>query len=177
MMKIVYSVIVLVLLGLAGSVCAQNREPAPQLLTSSMFKSYPNLEAQAREFCEAYIRKDYQRMTELTHPKMLECTGGKEKLLSELRRGEELWQTYGIEYLSWTPADATQVISDSGSLYAIVPTIVSRRVRGKLSPSDACLIGISSDAGHRWTFVPTSCVNLSSMFPNVAPRLKVCPER
>jgi hypothetical protein len=177
MMKIVYSVIVLVLLGPAGAVRAQNQEPAPQLLTPSIFKSYPNLEAQAREFCEAYIRKDYQTMLELTHPKMLECAGGKEKLLSELVRGEELWQSYGIEYLSWTPADSTQVISDSGSLYAIVPTTVNRRVRGELSATDACLIGISSDEGQHWTFLPTSCVNLSSMFPNVAPRLRICPER
>jgi hypothetical protein len=174
-MKIVYSVIVLVLLGPAGSVCAQNQLLAHQLLTPSIFKSYPNLEAQAREFCEAYVRKDYQRMIELTHPKMLECAGGKERLLSELGRGEELWQAYGIEYLSWTPADATQVISDSGSLYAIVPTIVNRRVRGEPSAFDVCLIGISSDEGQHWTFVPTSCVNLSSMFPNVAPRLRVCP--
>ncbi len=177
MIKIVYSVILLVFLSPAGSVCAQNQEPAPQLLTPSIFKNYPSLEAQAREFCEAYVRKDYQRMIELTHPKMLECAGGKEKLLSELGRGEKLWQAYGIEYLSWTPADATQVISDSGSLYAIVPTIVSMTVREKPSAFGACLISISSDQGRHWTFVPTSCVNLSAMFPNVAPRLRVCPER
>jgi hypothetical protein len=43
-----------------------------------MFSSYPNLEVQAKDIGDALVRKDFQRFTALTYPKLIEMAGERE---------------------------------------------------------------------------------------------------
>jgi hypothetical protein len=182
-MKVMYSVVAVIFLSPVGLVCGQEQKPqappapATQVSVASMFASYPNLEAQAKEFGDAYVRKDNQRLMELTYPKMFEVAGGEEHLMSEVVKGESQLRAEGLQVLSWTPTDVTQLLSDAGSLYAVLPMTMRMKVRDELFDSYHCLIGISNDQGQHWTFVPARCVKLRDMFPQVADKLVLCPEK
>jgi hypothetical protein len=176
-MRVVYSVIALVFLG-SGFVCGQNqstRMPATQ--SSSIFSTYPNLEAQASEYGDAFVRKDYQRLVELTYPKYIENAGGKQSLITVAAGTGRGLEADGVRVLSWMPTEVSQLVDESGSLYAVVPMTRKMKARTVLLESYDCLIGISIDQGEHWTFVSSSCVNLKDAFPEVAERLILCPEK
>jgi hypothetical protein len=180
-MKVRYSVVALIFLSPVGLVCGQQREPqapppATQVSAASIFANYPNLQAQAKEFGDAFVRKDFERLTELTYPKSIEIGGGKESLISEVTGTARQLQAEGIEMLSWTPTDVTQLLRDSGSLYAVVPMTARIKVHEDLFDWYLCQVGISSDQGQHWTFVPARS-RLRDMFPQVVDKLNLCPER
>lgn len=181
-MKTIYSVVALIFLSPVGLVCGQQREPqappagATQVSVASKFASYPNLEAQAKAFGDAFVRQDNERLVELTHPKLIESAGGKENLINVVLGTEIQLQTHGVQMLSWGPNDATQILEDSGSLYAVIPMTARIKVKEELFDWYLCLVGISSDQGQHWTFVPPKC-GLRHLFPEVVDKLNLCSER
>lgn len=176
-MKILYSVMALVFLG-SGFVCGQNQSSlAPSIQSSSIFANYPNLEAQAREYGDAFVRKDNQRLVELTCPKYIEIAGGKQNVISMATGTERQMEAEGVRVLSWVPTEASQLVGDSGSLYAVVPMTMRMKARAVVFDSHECLIGVSIDQGEHWTFVSSGCVSLKDAFPQVAERLVLCPEK
>src|SRR4051812_22402854 len=110
-MKIVYSIAALVLLITAGARSQElnSRAPAELSKSPSVFTSYPNLETQAKEFGDAYVRNDNDRFLELSYPKWIEKVG-KQKLLAEIVQGEKELQTDGVEIVSWIPRDTGEVV-------------------------------------------------------------------
>jgi hypothetical protein len=178
-MMVIHSVVALIFLSPVGLVCGQQPEPqtpAAQVSAAPMFASYPNLEAQAKAFGDAFVRKDNERLMELTYPKLIEIVGGKENLINEVTWTEKQLQVDGVQMLSWRPTDVTQVLKDSGALYAVVPMTARIKVREELFDWYLCLVGISSDQGQHWTFVPAKC-GLRDIFPQVVDKLNLCPER
>jgi hypothetical protein len=172
-MKIVYSILAIVLLSTAGARSQElnSRAPAELSKSPSAFTSYPNLETQAKEFADAYVRNDNDKFLELSYPKWIEKVG-KQKLLAEMLQGEKELQTDGVEVVSWTPRDASEVLSDSGTLYAVVPTTMRMKKGEDIGEQKAFLVAVSSDEGCHWTFVSRNCIDLDEMFPQVANKLK-----
>lgn len=139
---------------------------------TSIFETYPNLKTQVTDYCEAFVRKEFERHVELTWPKY-GAGRGKEWLLTEIAKSAREIEGYGAAYVSWTPQEATQVIDESGVLYAVVPTVL--KMKGT-DPADTtvCLIAISADRGENWTFISSNCVCPTREFPQVADRLILC---
>ncbi len=171
-MRIVHSIIALVLLSSFVLVRGQQDSPQASQATPapSVFTIYPGLVVEVKEYCDAYLRKDNARLIELTYPKMIEKVG-KENLMIEATRGEDQMQADGLQVLSWTPAEAIQLVRHSGSLYSVVPTKVRMKQREVTWAWDLSLIAISNDQGQNWTFVSADCVNVCEMFPQVANEL------
>ena len=169
-MKIVYSWFALIFFSSWCLVCGQDGNSAPSLRAS-----YPSLELQATEYGAAFVQKDFERFVELTYQKYVESTGGKQKLIYVVKGTSQQFEADGVQLISWKPIDVTQILNESGSLYAVVPmTMQMNRGKQALELND-CLIGVSVDGGKQWTFVSSDCVKLNQMFPEVAEKLVLCP--
>lgn len=142
-----------------------------------MFSSYPKLEAQAKEISDAFVRKDFQRFTRLTHPKLVRIAGGKAKFIKALAEEMKQQEAQGLRILSSTPTDVIQFLVLSGSLYAVMPTTLRMNMRGDLFESYGCMIGISSDNGGHWTFIDPGPRGLKAILPSVADKLSLCPAK
>jgi hypothetical protein len=162
-MKVAFLILSSLFLFEPGSVSAQlltTGEPA------SIFATYPHLEAQAKEYVGSFVRKDFARFLELTWPAYV-ARHGRQMLLTEVAQTANDLETYGA-LLAWTPNPATQLIEESGSLYAVVPTVMKVRASDQVVEMPVCLIAISTDRGVHWTFVSSTCVKVKDAFPQVA---------
>ena len=181
-MRIVQSFLALIFLSPLLLVYGQENKPsaAPSPKTvvtvDSMFSSYPELEAQAKEIGDAFVRKDYDRFVELTYPEVVRLAGGKEAFLKQVTEGMKGQEDQGLKVLSTTPNEVTQFLTVSGSLYAVITTIMRLDVRGASFEGYGCLIGISRDRGKHWTFVGTGS-SMKDLLPQVADKLTLCPEK
>ena len=174
-MKMAFSFLALLLLCQVAFSCSPEEKQATTSGGSSIFAICPNLETQVRDYGNAYVRKDFARLLELTNPKYVEMSGGRERLINDMTQGEIEWEKLGVRAISWTPTEATQLLKESGTLYAVVPTSLKLTLREKISDSCICLIGVSIDQGEHWTFVSSSCVKIADAFPDVAEKLVICP--
>ena len=181
-MRNICSVLALGFLGPFVLVCGQQQslqKPSPriEITVASMFSSYPNLEVQAKDIGDALVRKDFQRFTALTYPKLIEMASGKEKFMKAVAEETNQEEAQGLQMLSSIPTDVTQFLKVSGSLYAVMPTTLRMKMRGDLFESYGCLIGISSDQGEHWTFVDPGSGGLKDLLPSVADKLSLCPAK
>jgi hypothetical protein len=159
----------------SGFVDAQTQPTATGNRTS-IFETYPNLKSQVTDYCEAFVVKDFERLVELTWPKYV-AGHGKEWLLTEVAKTAREIEDHGGTMVSWTPGEATQVIDESGLLYAVVPTVWKMRAGDQTADTPICLIAISADRGENWTFISSTCVNPKRAFPQVAEKLILCEEK
>ena len=95
--------------------------------------------------------------------------------MSEVIRAQIVLEEHGARVISWTPTEATQLLKESGTLYAVLPTSLKITLRERISDSCICLIGVSVDQGEHWTFVSSNCVKLCDALPEVAEKLVICP--
>jgi hypothetical protein len=179
-MKIFQSFLALIFLSPLLLVYGQENKPAPSPKTvvtvGSMFSSYPELEAQAKEIGEVFVRKDYDRFAELTYPEVVRLAGGKEAFLKQVTEEMKGQEDQGLRVLSSVPTEVTQFLNVSGSLYAVIPTVMRLNMRGQLFEGYGCLVAISGDRGKHWTFIGTGS-SLKDLLPQVADKLILCPEK
>jgi len=149
---------------------AQNQTPA-------MATAYPNLTAQAKEYGDAFVRHDIETLVDLSNPKYVENIGGKHYLIRIASGTRTQFEKDGIELLSWEPIGVTQLLEESGSLYAVVPMAMKTKERGHVVENYDCLIALSVDRGDHWTFVSSTCVKLKDAFPEIAEKIILCPEK
>jgi len=83
---------------LLTSACGQ-KEPqkTPAVATqtpAATTENYPSLVAQAQEVNDAFRRRDFGRMVDLTYPKVIEAAGGRDKMIASLMRAEKIINNY-----------------------------------------------------------------------------------
>ena len=142
--------------------------------------NYPTLEVQAKEVKEAFLRKDYAGYTNLTYARSVEASGGKERYAKKLEQDLKEAEAKGLRYLSFTLDAPAQIIRDSGNLYAVLPNHMTVKDSEGTYRTYDCMIGVSSDDGHNWTFVDVGAFGkngLSIVLGDVASKLDLPPEK
>jgi len=142
-------------------------------------ENYPRLTAQAKELETALASKDYAKVIDLTHPKVIEIGGGREKLLAEMTNEMKSMEAEGVELLSSTSATPSQLIRDASGIYAVVPVTTRIKAKDGVFQTEGSLIGVSTDGGLNWTFVDATGkdqTELKKILPNLD-QLNVPPER
>ena len=136
------------------------------------------LHAQAEESSRAFMEGNYERLADLTHPKVVELMGGREKMAEFVRKSMADMKTQGFETLSYTPAtEPTQVLREGRKLYAILPAKLRMRTPGGVVyVSESFIIALSGDDGKNWKFVSgatADAAKLKLLMPEVADKLKL----
>jgi hypothetical protein len=162
-----------------------NSAPPPQSQVASpspsaTAESYPRLAVQASELNDALLRKDYDRFLDLTHPKVIELGGGREKMRATLKTQLEQTEAEGVKVLASSIGSPTQVIDNSGSIYAVMSNTLKVKAQSGTFQTESTLVGVSADRGVNWTFVDAGREGddeLKKVLPEVADKIKLLPAK
>ena len=77
----------------------------------------------AKENSTAFTTANYDRLVDLTYPKVVELLGGREKMIELLRRGAEDMKSHGSSILGADIAEPKEVITAGDKRFAIVPKL------------------------------------------------------
>ena len=163
--------------------CVRAPQPQTQSITPSSSatpENYPTLTARTKEITDAYTDKDYQKVLELTFPKVIETGGGRDKMMATMQKEIKGMETEGVVMLSTTPGSPTNFVHDAGSIYAVVPITVKMKAQNGVYQTEGTLIGISSDGGVNWTFIDAAGEDdkdLTVLSRNVLSKLKLPAEK
>src|SRR5467141_2725031 len=143
------------LLLLSLTIACSKKEPPkkPVVATQSpaaTVENYPTLVAQAQEVNDAFRRRDFGRMVDLTYPKVIEAAGGRDKMIASLAKGMKEMEVEGVTVLSSTAEAPTQIVHVSEWIYAVVPTTLRVKAKEGIFQTESSMIGISSDKGANW---------------------------
>ena len=169
----------LLVLTLASCKSAPPRQAQALPSPPSAVQNYPNLTAQTKQLEDAFSRKDYAKVIDLTYPKMVEYAGGREKMLAETTNEIQSMEMEGVHILSSTYAPPTQFVSDSTGIYAVIPVVSKVKATDGIFQTEGSLIAVSTDGGQNWTFLDASGkdqTELKKVLPNLE-RFNLPPEK
>src|SRR6478735_4671411 len=72
--------------GIGSQSPATGQTPIPAPTPAPSVENYPALVAQAQEVNDAFRRRDFARMVDRTYPKVVEASGGRDRMLSSFTR-------------------------------------------------------------------------------------------
>jgi len=156
------------------------QSPAATQSPPATVENYPALLAQAQEVNDAFRRRDFARMTDLTYPKVIEAAGGRDKMVAALTKGMKEMEAEGVVVLSSTAGAPTQVIQVSGSIYAVVPTTLKVKAQDGIFQTESSMIGISANDGANWVFIDAGGKDrseLKKLLPDAADKLNLPAEK
>lgn len=113
----------------------------------------------AQDIMSAYTGGQYARFADLTHRKLLELAGGREKIISKMKADNEKMQATGWAYGATTVGDPKQFAWMEKELVAIIPYSIEYVSPNRKKKDESYLIGVSSDRGKSWTFVEGRRIN------------------
>jgi hypothetical protein len=144
---------------------AQNATADPQM---------ERIRQAAQENSTALTKGNYDRLVDLTFPKVVELIGGRKKMIELLRSGTEDMKAHGSELLGAEVAEPKEVITSGKRRFAIVPVTVRVKVPEGTLRSQGFLLAISMDEGKTWTFIDGAGLtkeNLAQLIPDVPSQL------
>jgi hypothetical protein len=177
---VLFAVIAQLAISIGCNSAPQTQTQVASPTPSATAESYPRLASQAKELTDALLRKDLDRFLDLTHPKVLQLGGGRENMRATMKKELEQTEAEGVVVLSSSIGTPTQVIHDSGSIYAVMPNTLKVKAQAGTFQTESTLIGVSADNGANWTFVDASGKDdgeLKKVLPDVADKLSVPPAK
>lgn len=130
----------------------------------------------AEENSAALAAGNYERVVDLTYPKVVELVGGREKMLELLRRGTEDMKSRGAAILGADISEPKDVATSGTMRFAIVPMNAKVKVPEGILRSKSFLLAVSSDEGKTWTFIDGGGLTqekLAQLFPDFPSELSL----
>lgn len=149
----------------------------PALAPAEEMAAVVKREAQA--CTKALLASDYEGIVRYTHPRIVAGMGGKEEMISLIKRGVAEMKTEGIVIEKATVGSAEDPKPVGDWLISLVSQqIVMRVPQGRLT-QDAAVLGISENLGQTWVFVdlgPQTKSTFETLFPELVGKFPF-PER
>jgi type II secretion system protein G len=132
---------------------------------------------QAQAMIDAYLAEDYEKLVDLTYPKLVEMLGGREKMITWLKSFAEQAESKGVKLHSMKLTGPAKIAQTSQEIVAVVPTVMEleAKIPGRFK-QPSFLIGVSSDDGKTWTFLEGLRVDaerLKKLLPEFPKELKL----
>lgn len=159
-----------------------NSQPGTANQTAAASQSAPenssspaaNAKRQADQIADLFISGDYDKFYDLTHPKLIDLAGGKDKLIESTQKAFAEMKSEGYEFVSMTVETPTQIVTDKDQTYAVLPTTVKMKVPQGEGEQSGFLLGISADNGQNWKFINgVSKDQLKVLFPEAVDKLQL----
>ena len=139
-----------------------------------------NLKAKAMRMVESLLQADYQTFIKYNHPKVVQLSGGEEKMIEVLKNELQKLKDQGITFKSISIGLTPQIVKAGDEIHTLVSQQLIMTVPGGTVTADSYLLAISADGGTNWTFVDTTPLGneetLKSMFPKYNMELKIPPK-
>jgi hypothetical protein len=107
----------------------------------------------AEQVKKSVMDGDYAKMADLTHPKIIEVMGGKDKMVAATKAVMDQMKAQQIEIKSYTIDKPGAPVVDDKAAYVILPTKMEMAAPKTKVVSESYLLGTSTDGGKTWTFV------------------------
>jgi hypothetical protein len=135
------------------------------------------LKSQANEISQTLENGNYDKLADLTHPKVLEMSGGREKMIAASKEVMDVTKKQGIEIVSTEVGEPNDFVPVGKELFSTVPfTAVLKMPNGKVK-QESMVVAISGDNGANWKFVNgINQEKFQEMFPDAAGKIQI-PEQ
>src|SRR5262249_13009538 len=134
--------------------------------------------SKVQELNDALLKGDYARIADLTHAKVIESTGGRDKMIEQMKTIMKQLKDKGVEVVGVKLEPVADPVKGSDGLYIVAPFELEMKVPDGKMRSKTFVIGVSPDQGKNWTFVngDLDIKQVKQMLPNLPAELKL-PER
>lgn len=132
----------------------------------------------AMRWAKGVITGEFETAADLTHPKIIEILGGREKMLQTMADARKQMTEKGINFVE-TKAEAPSTVTPSASaLYCVIPMTNVIEFPQSTMKSRTFLVGHSDNDGKSWTFIDSSlgAAKIRELFPDLPKDLKL-PDR
>jgi hypothetical protein len=136
------------------------------------------VKGKVEEINNSLINEEFGKVVDLTHPKIVEQMGGRQKMIAVLEVGSKEMKSKGFQPCSIkvdTPSDPVKAGLDQ---YVVVPFLTEIKVPGGRLLQKASVVGVSGDRGKTWVFVNGDLgrKKIKEVLPNLPEQLKI-PEK
>lgn len=125
------------------------------------------------------MAKNYPEYIKYVHPKIVAMMGGKQKMVTVLKKTMKDMEEKGISFIEMNCGEPSPVISTKATLQCVVPQHIQLKTEGGKLLTTGYLIAISSNNGKTWHFIDSSSKTLEELketFPDLSSQI-VIPER
>lgn len=134
--------------------------------------------AQAEKAQTAVMKGDAETLIDLTHPKLVEQLGGRDKAITATRSGVKMYKDKGLEIKAAKVGDPSDPVQGGKELYIVVPTTTEMTTPQGKAVSQGYMVGVSADGGKMWRFVhgALDAEKVRKLLPDIPEKL-VLPKR
>ena len=118
---------------------------------------------------KALLNDDYETLIKFTYPKVIELVGGRDKMISLIKKGKIEMGQQGISFDKVIIGKPSKTVIAGDEIHCLVPQTVYMKVpKGKLK-SETQLLAVSRDNGSNWFFIDAVSLNkdnIKRVLPN-----------
>ena len=117
------------------------------------------IKEQAESTAKALLNDDYETIIKFTYPKVIELVGGRDKMISLIKKGKVEMGQQGITFDKVTIGKPSKTVIAGDEIHCLVPQTVYMKVPNGKMKSETQLIAVTRDKGTNWYFI--DAVNLN----------------
>lgn len=163
--------VVLNILLLGASVFAQQAG-----VTSAKTPEAAAIKAAAEISSRAFMSGDLAKLLDLTHPKLIELGGGREKMLAAIEEQLTEMRDEGIKIVSHTVGEPEPSVRAGSKLVAIVPVELRMESSEDIIGQKSFWLAVSEDEGKTWKFLSGGSLSediLKLLLPEAVGKIKL----
>jgi hypothetical protein len=126
---------------------------------------------QAQAAVHAFLRRDFKTFTSLTHPRVVQMLGGRERMTEVIIQGLDEMDKEGFAFLDQTVDPALKIVRVGRGLQCLLPVTLKMRAPGGTMTSRSSMLGFSEDDGLTWRFVDAGNEVARSQLKQIFPEL------
>lgn len=129
----------------------------------------------ANEYAAAFAKRDFDKVIDLTLPKIVDMGGGKELMVKDLHDERLQVVKNGMDYISASVGAPGEIFTANGDQQLVIP--VTYKIVSNLSELDleAKLLAVSKDDGKSWYFLDVAKYDkesLKSFYTNLSEEIQ-----
>jgi uncharacterized protein (TIGR03067 family) len=132
-----------------------------------------SVKAKAEEVNNALMRHDFGKVVDMSHPKVIEMGGGRDKTISMMEARSQDMKSRGVVIRSATVGEPSDPVKSGAELFIVVPFRLEMTFPGGKAFQDSFVIGDSVDQGKTWVFVDGTgdTKTIKQILPNLPEQL------
>ncbi len=111
------------------------------------------IQSKAQEFADAFVKAEFLKVAEWTHPDVVAKSGGMEYIMEDLKSARVATTEQGLVYNSAKVLEPQKILMHEGEIQTIVPVDYELQLMDKKYKNTSYILAISKDDGETYSFV------------------------
>jgi hypothetical protein len=134
----------------------------------------------AAECGQAMVSGDYGRVVDLTYPKLVELSGGKDRMIESMEKGRKEMTAEGYDLLSATVQKVMDIVKIGSEQFVVITYEIKMKAPNGYLLRDSYMLGIASTNDENWTFLDGAGLDESKLkifFPGAVGKIALPPRK